>query len=807
MTWDAQVQVLGLPPCERRLDDAMPRTPRMLALGLIAASTLFPVAGLHAAQAGDEHSVREAFDGRVRPLLETFCYQCHGNAKQKGDLNLASYGTATAALTTRKLWKSISGKLAEKDMPPEEESKQPSDADRRVIIDWVASLKAIDRPDPGRTTLHRLNRSEYGYTIRDLLGIDFQAGADFPKDDVSDGFDNIADSLSLSPFLMEKYLISADAILDRALLGDTVVLRAGAGELEAVVDGRTEPGVAGARQRLFTGPGELTRTLTCPTAGSYTLAVRAGADQLGDAPVRVAISIDGRALIDSAVAAPTTQPGVITCTEPLSAGAHRLAVLVRLPAYANGTQLAGLQSTPIAQHAHRRTVVIESVEVLAPTAPTASEQTRGILVAMPGAGLGKREAARQIAERFASRAYRRPANAEQVALLLQVFDLADQQGRSFTRAVKEMLKAALVSPEFLFRIEQERPGDQDGNYLIDDFDLASRMSYFLWSSAPDQQLIDLAAAGTLHDPAVERAQIRRMIADDRTQRFIDNFAGQWLLLRNLMGDGQDAGKKGKGLNGLSPEVRQAMFAEGTGLFGHILRDGCSIADFIDPDYTFLNESLARHYGIPGVTGEQMRLVHLDDRRRGGVLTMGALLAVNSHPDRTSPTKRGRWVLEEIIGKPPPPPPPNVPQLQFVRAKNPKATDREILEIHRAKPACASCHRVMDPIGFGLENFDNQGRWRDTIKDVAIDVSGELPGKRSFNGPAELKHIIAEHTDDLARVLSQRVLTYALGRAPQYFDDDAIDAIVAAAAASSYHLDTIIAETMLSFPFRHRKAAH
>jgi cytochrome c553 len=774
---------------------------------LLALVTVASVPALSAAQAdgaaGARSEVASAFDAKVRPLLQTYCYACHGTQKQKGDLDLSRYADATQAMRTRKLWKEVAAKVHEKDMPPEEQAKQPSAAERDLISGWFSALKGLDRPDPGRTTLHRLNRIEYGYTIRDLLGVDVQAGEDFPKDDVSDGFDNIADTLSLSPFLLEKYLLSADLILDRALFGDAQPLHAGAGELDWSSDGRSDPGVPQARERLLTATGELTRTLSLARAGSYTVAVRAGADQQGELAVRLVVLVDGHALCDGAISAPTTQPGVISCSGTLGAGEHRLVIEVHLPQSAAAVPAAGAAAQRIANPAHRRCVVVESVEVRAPDAELTSAPARSLLVALPGPGLGKREAARIVAARFASRAYRRPASDDQVDLLLTIFDLADRQGRSFPRAVKEMLKAALVAPEFLFRIEQERPGDQDGNYLIDDYDLASRMSYFLWSSAPDDELLDLAGKGTLHEPAVSRAQLTRMIKDARIQRFIDNFAGQWLLLRNVLGEPQEAARKDKGRGGLSPELRTAMFAEGTGLFGYILREGRSLGEFIDPGYTFLNEALAKHYGIDGVSGDEMRLVQLADHRRGGVLTLGALLAVNSHPDRTSPTRRGRWVLEEVIGKPPPPPPPNVPQLQFVRAKNPKASEREVLEIHRASPACASCHRVMDPIGFGLENFDNQGRWRDKLKDAPIDVSGELPGKRTFNGPAELKGIISGHTGDLAHVLGERVMTYALGRALQYYDDDTIDHVVATTEHAGYRLDTLIIETALSFPFRHR----
>jgi hypothetical protein len=403
----------------------------------------------------------------------------------------------------------------------------------------------------------------------------------------------------------------------------------------------------------------------------------------------------------------------------------------------------------------------------------------------------------------------------QVALLLTVFDLASAQNRGFTRSVKEMLKAVLVSPEFLFRIEHgqadEADGARDGIARLDGYDLASRLSYFLWSSQPDDELLALAQNGKLQEDEVLRAQVRRMLADAKGQRFIEHFAGQWLLLRNIQVEtgrvdgNQPPAQQKKRRRSLEPDIREAMFAEGVALFRHILTQGRPVRDFIDPGYTFLNEALARHYGIPGVTGPEMRLVQLEDRRRGGVLTLGALLVANSHPERTSPTRRGLWVLEEVLGKPPPPPPPDIPQLQFVKQKHPDASDRRILEIHRERPQCAGCHRVMDPIGFGLENFDPQGRWRDQAGKDRVDASGELPGRKKFDGPAELKALIAERSDELVHVLAERVLTYALGRPLHYYDDPAIDRLVERSLADGGRFDTIVVEAALSLPFRHRRA--
>ena len=744
-------------------------------------------------------AIESAFSERIKPLLATHCYPCHGKQKQKADLNLETMQSPAEALRARKTWKAVHTALVEREMPPEEAKAQPTDAERGLLTAWIASLKTGDRPDPGRTTLHRLNRAEYQHTIRDLVGVDYRADAEFPKDDVSDGFDNIAQTLSLSPLLIEKYLLAADTILDRALTPETVVLRCGAGELDAVIGSSASPGQLGGKQRLLTTGAELTRTLTIAHDGEYIIAVRAGSDPGSDgvsATVTITLLNERPLARIFHLTSPTTSPAVISRRVMLSAGEHKLTVSVRFPL-----------EPPAAPSSPRCTVLIENIDVLGPPPPS-DATAQHLLIATPGPGVSPHEAATRIAKRFADRAYRRPATSEQLALLVKIFDLASAQGRSFPRAIKEMLKAALVAPEFLFRIERDRPADVNGVYRIDDYDLASRLSYFLWSSQPDDRLFELAAQGTLHHSDVLRAEVQRLIADPKAQRFIDSFAGQWLLLRNVLREvgrvDADATTKKKQDGGLSTELRQAMFAEGTALFGHILRQGRSVRDFIDPDYTFLNEALALHYGVAGVSGEGMRLVQLPDRRRGGVLTLGALMVVNSHPGRTSPTQRGRWVLEEIIGKPPPPPPPDIPQIQFTSQKHPNATERQVLEIHREKPACANCHKVMDPIGFGLENFDNQGRWRDKIKDAVIDVTGELPGKRTFNGPAELKAIIASYTDDLVRVLAERVLTYALGRALSYHDDEAVDAIVAKAIANGHRFDIIITETVLSFPFTHRR---
>lgn len=775
---------------------------------LSASLVLIAAIGSATAAQTPQESIAAQYAAQVKPLLSKYCYACHNNEKEKGEVNLARYTEMAEVLRQRKTWKTIDQRVAEKDMPPEDHDKQPSDAERQVITGWIASLRQLDKPDPGHTTLRRLNRSEYEWTILDLFGVEFDADEDFPKDDVSDGFDNIAQTLSLSPLLMEKYLLAADRILDEVLKPETVVLRAGGGALDAVIGGKAEAAQPDGTQRLLQHNGELTRTLMVERAGDHVIAVRAGADASG-APVELAVTIDGRTLTSVPLTAPTTTPQVVTCTTRLEAGEHRLAISVRIPpAAATPSDAAAISRAP------KRTALVENVEVLGP-APEPDAIAKRVLSVMPSAEVPPRVAAERIARTVADRAFRRPADDAQIALLLRVFDLAAAQNRGFTRSVKEMLKAVLVSPGFLYRIEHgqrdDADGAADGIARLDGFELASRLSYFLWSSQPDAELLALAANGTLQNDDVLRAQVRRLLADAKSQRFVENFAGQWLLLRNVQMErgrvdgNQPAPNQKKRRRGLEPDLRDAMFAEGVALFGHILRAGRPVRDFIDPGYTFLNEALAKHYDIPGVTGPEMRLVELQDRRRGGVLTLGALLVANSHPERTSPTRRGLWVLEEVLGKAPPPPPPDIPQLQFVKQKHPDASDRRVLEIHRERPQCAGCHRVMDPIGFGLENFDQQGRWREKAGKDQVDASGELPGKKKFNGPGELKALIAERSDELAHVLADRVLTYALGRALHHYDDATIDHIVERSLADGGRFDTIVVEAALSLPFRHRRA--
>jgi hypothetical protein len=425
-----------------------------------------------------------------------------------------------------------------------------------------------------------------------------------------------------------------------------------------------------------------------------------------------------------------------------------------------------------------------------------------IIAARPEGEIPKREAARRSVERFATRAFRRTVSAEETERYLKLFDTADARGDDYDAAVKLALRAVLVSPTFLFRIEEDRESAEP--YEIGQYELASRLSYFLWSSMPDDELLGLAAQGRLHDPGVLEAQVRRMLTDPKSRAMADSFATQWLGVRSL----ETVVRPDRGrFPEYTPTLRDAMVGEAVLLVDSVFRDDASLLKLIDADYTFVNEELAKLYGIPDVTGAEMRRVVLANANRGGVLTLAGVLTATSYPRRTSPVLRGRWVLDDLLGVPPPPPPPDVLQLpEDAKDSDGKPlTLRQRVEKHRADPDCASCHARMDPLGFGLENFDAIGRWRDTEEGAPVDAAGVLVSGEKFSGPAELKRIIATaKRDQFVRHLTEKLLAYALGRGIEYYDEPTIAQITDVLAKSDYRSTVLVAEIVKSFPFRYRR---
>jgi hypothetical protein len=591
-----------------------------------------------------------SYGRNFRPLLETYCFRCHGAEKPKGGLNLSAFKEDDAVGSDPKTWQKVLRQLRDEQMPPENRP-QPAPEERDLLIHWLeGALERVDYSklvrDPGRTLIHRLSHAEYNNTVRDLFGVEVRPASRFPTDGSGgSGFDNIADTLFVPPILMERYLEAAGEVL-----------------------------AAARPERLF--------------------------------------------------------------------------------------------------------------------------------VARPGPGLEARAAARRVAEHFARRAFRRPAEAEEVERLLRLYDGAARRGEPFEAGVRLVLKAILVSPKFLFRIYRDQPTDQP--YPIGEFELASRLSYFLWSSTPDDPLLELAEKSRLREPGVLEAQVRRMLADPRSRALSETFASQWLGLDTLRASvvRPDPRKFPE----FTDSLKEAMIAEALDFFHGIVREDRSILELLHADYTYLNEELARHYGIAGVTGREMRKVPLSDETRGGVLSMAGILTLTSYPLRTSPVVRGKWILEEIFGAPAPPPPQNVGLLPANDTPVNGLSFRQRLELHRQKPQCIGCHKRIDPIGFGLENYDPIGRWRRELSGQPVDASGVLPTGEKFNGPAELKRLLLRRKEDFVRNFSDKLLSFALGRGVESYDAPALKKITDALAQGGHRSGVLITEIAGSFPFQYRRNA-
>lgn len=752
-----------------------------------------------AQRAAVRRRIELAYESDIQPLLLAYCASCHGLDSRKGGVDYSRIVSGSMAADRQDLWKRTGAKLAALEMPPER-SKQPSAGERARLLSWIASLKRMISPDPGPSPIRRLAASEYRNTLRDLFGTELKLDVELPPDRIGAGFDN-----SISPLLMEKYLLIADDILDDIVVPGQLNVRWSAAQMPALREGKLDGPKGEAGPRTFAAGGEVFETLSLPSDGNYTIKLKAGALQAGREAARLVVRLDGQAIGEARILAAPKQPGIYSVSAKLTKGRVRLAVTFVNPFTEPPVQpnppASGIPAKPQPTDPaplRVRTVVIESVEVIGPPPGRPTDPQSRIFIAAPGKGLGKREAARLIAEQFAFRGFRRPATGKEIERLLAVFDLADHQDEVFTESIKLMLKAVLVSPQFLFRTPGERDGAARGIGPLDNYELASRLSYFLWSSMPDDILFAAAKDGSLRRPEVLDAQARRMIRDPKARALVENFAVPWLELDKLAGMVVEDRK----FPLLTRDARKAMYDEGVLLFESILREGRSLKDLIDCDYTFMNASLARIYGVVTVTSARMERVPIGDPNRGGVMTLPGVLMVTSMANRTSPVKRGKWVLEQLLGQAPPDPPDNVEALEKQDTpENAKLTLRQKTELHRSKPDCAGCHRIMDPIGFGLENFDTIGRWR--LKDdsgAPLDTLGVLPGNVRFSSPSELKRIVLSRMDEFARTLVGKLLAYALARPLSGYDEVVVEDIAEAAAKDGYRLDAILVRIVTSYPF-------
>ncbi|MBA3697828.1 MAG: DUF1592 domain-containing protein [Planctomycetes bacterium] len=748
-------------------------------------------------------AVRQAFEQQILPILKTYCLDCHGAVKPKVDLDFSRITTGSAALADKHHLMDGLNKLLSHEMPPPEK-KQPSDAERDQVRAWLSSVRRLSPKDPGPGFLRRLSRAEYANTLRDLLGVDPAIAADLPADAVGEGFTN-----ALSPLLMEKYLLIADETLDQHIRQEQVQYTWTGGQFTTVINGTTKTDESDhdrtAPIQLTVGM-QLNTVLRIPADGTYVFRIKAAAVREDREPVRVAVRFGKQEIGELRVISDPKTPAVLTLRAKLFADKAPLnfSLIPRPPATQsnNRPSPAGAAKPAAAQTITPSSVIIETVDLRGPPVRASSEFQRRLFIAMPDKDLEKREASRRIIEAFTRQAFRRPATSREIEILLRIFDLADGQDEPFIESVKLMLKAVLISPQFLYIAADTTPVTNKVR-AVGDHQIAARLSYLLWATMPDAELSALADAGTLHQPAVITVQVKRMIADPRANAFFDSFGAQWLGLNNL----HDLQVDELRYPGLTPVLRQAMYDEASLFFMSILRDNRSLIDLLDADFTYLNAPLAKLYGMDAeVKGNQMQRVRLSDGNRGGVLTMPGVLAMTSNPNRTSPVKRGKWVLEQILGQHSPPPPPDIEPLERQDTpENARLNTRQRTERHREDPACIGCHRVIDTIGFGFENFDVLGRWRDTDDTgLAVIPGGELPGKISFRTPRELKRIIVGRKNEVCRTLVGKILAHTLCRSLVDYDEVVADDIAIAVTKDGYRLQTAVIQAVTSYPFLYQR---
>jgi hypothetical protein len=780
----------------------------------------------------------DVFRSKIVPFVQAYCADCHGADEPEAGIDLTGLKEPATLVSARKTWRLAAAKLQAGEMPPPDYDVLPKAEKAGQIADLIeAQLTASvcsGRVNPGRVTIRRLNRVEYNNTIRDLVGVDFNPAEDFPSDDVGYGFDNIGDVLSMPAMLMEKYLAAAEKIVDKAIIVDDPDKAPAQRVLGARLEGAGNP--IEEDTRAFTSEGEASMRLDVPRDGDYLITVRASGEQAGPEAIKMSVRVDGKEVKLFEVANQRFNPIEYKFKHRLTHGGTKVGVAFLNDYYKTKDQVEK------GERPGDRNLYVQYVELQGPLGidrENLPESHKRIMICTPAPerpiifrprrrpagdadreearkrrGEARRQAerdraeqaenrvdcARKIIANFAERAFRRPVTDDEVERLMDFWRACEKERQPFERGIQVALSAVLVSPNFLYRIEGE-PDSPDKIYTLNDFELATRLSYFLWSSMPDDELYNLAKQGQLRSGDNLQNQIRRMLRDPKAQALVDNFGGQWLQTRRLAAMTPDR----QLFPTFDEELRQAMQQETDLFFTEVMHQDQSVLDFIDADYTFLNERLARHYGIDGVEGREFRKVTLSGeqpamRHRGGVLTMASVLSITSNPTRTSPVKRGKYVMENLLGTPPPPPPPNVPELPEGGAAL-RGTLKQRMEQHRSNAACAICHKQMDAIGFGLENFDAVGAWREQDGPLPIDASGELGVGKSFNGPEELKRLLKAKPGLFIRCLTDRMLTYALGRGLEEFDECTIERIAHAVEKDSYRFSSLVIAIVQSDAFQ------
>jgi hypothetical protein len=752
-------------------------------------------------------------------LVNKYCVSCHNDKLKTASLSLQGLDL-THPGNDAAVWEKVLRKVSANQMPPMN-LPHPDEAARKAFTSFLETeldRAAAEHPNPGHPTVHRLNRAEYSNAIRDLLALDIQPGASLPPDDSGYGFDNIGDVLSLSPVLIERYM-SVGRTVARLAVGDTDVkpqIDTFTPVKEVRAASKGGPKIP-RNERIsddlpFDSAGGLAIAYTFPVDGEYVFKIKLPSPPAG---------ADG-------VQAPSP---ILELRVPVKAGVRNVGVTFMrssavpeiLPAFGNGRGGGrggrGAAPTPATAHLDLRLdgerlklydvpeggngPTFNELSIAGPYNVVGSGDTPSrekIFVCKPASAKDEDACAHKILANLTRHAFRRPVTEADLKPLL-AFYAAGRKEKDFNNGIEMALRAVLVSPDFLFRIEHDPAGAAPGSvHRISDYELASRLSFFLWSSIPDEELLTLAGQNKLRDPKVVQQQVARMLDDPKSKAFVSNFAGQYLYLRNLASQKPDPDEYPEFDNNL----RHAFEQETQLFFNAILRENRPVTDLLDAKFTYLNQRLAEFYGVPGVYGPQFRRVELTDPRRSGILGQGSLLTVTSYPNRTSVVQRGKWVLENLLGTPPPPPPPNVPSLD-PHGKDGKMSMRQAMEMHRANPVCATCHSRMDPIGFALENFDGIGQWRDKDNGTPIDASGKLPDGATFTGAAGLKDLIlTRHRDEFISTFTEKLMTYALGRGLESYDRPAVRTVMREAAKENDSVQALIRAIIDSPQFQMRR---
>jgi len=728
-------------------------------------------------------SSAQDFQKDIQPFLSKYCYECHDAELAKGHLNLEGFKDDARFFRDQRVWREVVTQVTSGEMPPVKVKTRPTPAEieglQTSVHKLLAAAIAKAKPDPGDVTIRRLNRMEFNNTIRDLCFLDENFSADFPADDTGYGFDNIGDVLTFSPVHLERFLAVGEQIATKAMpTTPNAPDGTGLAMIEMQPKGRRDQ-----QQRYFDPAPYLTGPMEAVRDGDYVISVNLrSTGTSGDPPAKVAFLVDG-VEVGQYQFKYVKKSEVAEAKVTLKKGKHEFTLKwlnppAKIPG--NARTLSGLR-----------------LRLLGPT-DTRTELQRRLALAI-GTTTGEPRA-KLVANWFVSRAFRRPATAPELARYAKVFLDAEKLGGTWESGAQAMIAVVLSSPKFIFRAEQDEKPTEREAHPVSEFALASRLSYFLWGSMPDDELFQLAYAGKLS--ANLEAQARRLLKDPRAQYLTQGFGIQWLQLRQLSAVSPDPALYPK----FSEAVRGSMMKETELFFAEVVREDRDVLDFLDGDFTYVDRTLAAFYGLNADfprtrdKGEFVR-VTLPKGDRGGILTHASILTATSNPIRTSPVKRGKWILEQILGTPPPPAPPSVPTLEGQQLKG---NLRARMEQHRLDPACSSCHSRMDAIGFAFERFDGIGLVRKTDEGSPIDPSGKLSDGRTFSGAGELRQLLRKDSEKFVRNLSTKLLTYGLGRGLDYYDGPAVDKITESTMKSGNRFSSVVLGVVLSDPFRLRR---